>query len=76
LFQLYGFYDAGIVWERGSILSGEKPSQAGQSFGGGLRIGLSMGLSASVEYAQPITLDVADNGSRRGRIFASLKEEM
>jgi len=76
LFQLYGFYDAGIVWERGAILSGEKQSEVGQSYGGGLRVGLSMGFSASVEYAQPITHDVADNGSRRGRIFGSLKLDL
>jgi len=76
LLQLYGFYDAGIVWELGELLSGEKQSEIGQSAGGGLRIGLSVGLSASVEYAQPITHDLADNGSRRGRIFASLKQEL
>jgi hemolysin activation/secretion protein len=76
IFQLYGFYDAGIVWESGELLSGEKQSEVGQSFGGGLRVGLSIGLSASVEYAQPLTPDVADNGSRRGRIFASLKQDL
>jgi hemolysin activation/secretion protein len=76
LLQLYGFYDAGIVWEKGTVLSGEKQSEIGQSFGGGLRLGLSVGLSATVEYAQPLTHDVADNGSRRGRIFASLKQEL
>jgi len=37
---------------------------------------MSWGLSASVEYTQPITHDVADNGSRRGRVFASLKEDL
>lgn len=76
LLQLYGFYDAGMVWEKGAILSGEKQSEIGQSCGGGLRVGLSIGLSASVEYAQPLTHDVADNGSRHGRIFASLKQEL
>ncbi len=76
LLQLYGFYDAGVVWEKGAVLSGEKQSEIGQSCGGGLRLGLSIGLSASIEYAQPITHDVADNGSRRGRIFASLKQDL
>jgi hemolysin activation/secretion protein len=76
LFQLYGFYDAGIVWERGAILSGEEQSEVGESCGGGVRLGMSWGLSASVEYTQPITHDVADNGSRRGRVFASLKEDL
>jgi hemolysin activation/secretion protein len=76
LFQIYGFYDAGIVWERGAILPGEEQSEVGQSCGGGLRFGLSMGLSGYFEYAQPITHDVADGGSRRGRVFVSLKEDL
>ena len=76
LLQLYGFYDAGIAWERGTLLPGENQSEVGQSCGGGLRIGISWGLSGSVEYALPITRDLADNGARRGRIFASLKEDL
>jgi hemolysin activation/secretion protein len=76
LFQFYSFYDAGIAWERGIILPGEKESEVGQSCGGGVRVGLTYGITASVEYAQPITPDLADNGSRKGRVFAALKYEL
>ncbi len=74
--QFYGFYDAGILWEEGTLLPSEDQSQVGQSYGGGFRFGLSFGLSGSIEYAEPITHDVAYNGQRRGRLFASLKVDL
>jgi hemolysin activation/secretion protein len=75
LFQLYGFYDAGVLWQSGALLPLEARSSEGQSFGGGVRFGLRLGLSGSVEFAQPITPDVAAGDERHCRIFGILRED-
>ncbi|MGF1609807.1 MAG: ShlB/FhaC/HecB family hemolysin secretion/activation protein [Kiloniellales bacterium] len=67
--QLYGFYDAGVVWnEVNDGVSGEALS----SFGGGLRLRLGDWGLASVEVAKPIDREVQSTGSDGPRVFFSL----
>ena len=75
LLQIYAFADAGRTWKRGTLLSGEDRSDDAESIGGGVRVMFSAGLSGCVEFAQPIDRDVAQEGNRHGRVFASLNED-
>lgn len=56
--QLYGFYDAGVVWNRDRVaLDAARESAA--STGGGVRLGLTAGTEAQLEAATPLTRTVA-----------------
>jgi hemolysin activation/secretion protein len=68
----YGFYDAGLVRQRGPLLPGDKRQESGASVGGGVRFGLARYLKGSVEYAKPLSRDVALEGNRKARIFISI----
>ena len=72
MLQFYGFADAGYVDSRGILLPGELRSDAAYSAGLGFRWRLNENLSGWVEYAQPFSHDVAQQGDRRGRLFVSL----
>lgn len=67
-FQLYGFYDAGKVWDDGP---GEPDSAALTSAGGGVRLFVANVARAEVELAKPLTRDRADRGEdpRRAGVF-------
>lgn len=70
--QPYVFYDAGIVRSRGATLPGEKKNETGQSVGIGLRLAHGRDVSLSIEYAHPLTRDVAIERDDNGRVFFSL----
>ena len=72
MLQFYGFADAGYVDSRGILLSGERRSDAAYSAGLGFRWRLNENLSGWVEYAQPISHDVAQQGNRHGRLFLAV----
>ncbi|NOT42054.1 MAG: ShlB/FhaC/HecB family hemolysin secretion/activation protein [Alphaproteobacteria bacterium] len=64
--QVYAFADAARIWNE------DASSEALTSAGGGLRVGLLPGLSASVEVAKPLSRDVVSQGDRAPRVFVSL----
>lgn len=67
--QLYGFYDAGKVWQRTG------GSDSATSTGVGARFGLNRETSLSLELAKPLTHAVAaeDNKSLRGYVGLSAR---
>lgn len=69
--QAYLFYDGGRVTNRTPLSATDPQSKSLSSAGLGLRFGLGA-LSGSLEYAQPLTRDVANQGDRKPRVFASL----
>jgi hemolysin activation/secretion protein len=72
--QFYAFGDAGEVWLNGTLLPGETRSSGAQSVGVGVRLDLSHGFSATAEYAQPLSRQVALEGNRNGRVFFSISK--
>jgi hemolysin activation/secretion protein len=72
--QLYGFFDGGIVWKKGTLLPGEFRKERGLSTGGGIRLGLTTDTQLSAEYAKPLDRDVSLLNSRAGRVFISLSQ--
>lgn len=70
--QFYVFGDAGKVWLNGTLLPGEARSSDAQSVGVGVRLDLTQGFTATVEFAQPLSRDVALEGNRHGRVFFSI----
>ncbi|MEX0760046.1 MAG: ShlB/FhaC/HecB family hemolysin secretion/activation protein [Tistlia sp.] len=69
-FQLYGFYDWGMVWN--DNVGGEFASQSLSSTGVGLRLGLLGHLSLDLQVAQPLTRDPFETGNNATRYFFSL----
>ena len=70
--QLYSFYDFGVVSNHGDRIVGQRRQMTGQSIGFGGRFPLTKAVSGSVEYALPLTRDVALEGDQDGRLFFSL----
>ena len=66
LFTLYGFYDAGTVWDD----DGESTPLT--SAGGGVRLNPIDGLIGSLEIAKPLNRNVAEEGNQDPRVFFSL----
>lgn len=64
--QVYAFADAARIW------NDDSPSESLTSAGGGVRIGVSPGLTATVEVAKPLSRDVLSQGDREPRVFVSL----
>jgi hemolysin activation/secretion protein len=64
--QLYGFADAARIWNDGGT------SASLSSFGGGVRVSVVPGITATVEVAKPLTRDVLAQGDRTPRAFVSL----
>jgi hemolysin activation/secretion protein len=64
--QIYAFADAAQIWDNDDF------SESLASAGGGLRVGVAPGLSATVEVAKPLTRDVLSQGDRSPRVFVSL----
>ena len=72
--QLYGVGDAGLVWQASQVLPGEQRSATGGSFGVGMRVGLPMKVTASLEVDQPLGRDVGQEDNRNTRVFFSLNK--
>jgi hemolysin activation/secretion protein len=70
--QFYGFADTGYVERRGTLLLGEVRSDTASSAGFGIRCRLNDNLAGWVEFAQPISRDVAQEGNRNGRVFFAI----
>lgn len=67
--QLYTFYDAGRVFDRGAGESGQSPRRSATSTGVGLRSNVTEWASGFIEFAQQLTSSAANpgesgNGSR------------
>ena len=66
--QVYGFYDAGVVWSNVKV-----PAVSGQtsatSVGAGGRFNLQYGISGYVEVGVPLTHIVAAEGNKNPRVF-------
>jgi hemolysin activation/secretion protein len=70
-YQLYGFYEAGRVWNH-QALSGEYAAASATDAGIGTRFTITDQISGSVEIAKPLTRSVAAEGNRDPRAFFSL----
>jgi hemolysin activation/secretion protein len=72
-YQLYGFYDGGVVWNRDAFAS-VKSSSSLTSTGLGLRFNVLEQVTGSLEFAEPLTHRVAANGADGygPRVFFSL----
>lgn len=62
IYQLYGFYDVGKVWNRNTLV-GENDQASLASSGVGLRFTLTDNIAGSAEIAVPLTRDVSAEGS-------------
>jgi len=62
IWQVYGFYDGGKVYNR-SAIAGEKSDESLTSAGVGARLSLTNNVSATVELAAPLTHKVVAEGS-------------
>ena len=65
--QLYGFVDAGIVWNKSVI--GQRMQEELVSTGMGARANIRKNLTANIEVAKPINRIVAANRNRDPRVF-------
>ena len=72
--HLYGFYDGGLVWQKGSLPAGVDRSTSLVSVGGGARASFTTGTDLSLEVAKPLTRDVALEGDDDIRFFVSLSQ--
>jgi hemolysin activation/secretion protein len=70
-YQLYGFYEAGRVWNH-QALPGEYAAASATDVGIGTRFAITDQISGSVEIAKPLTRSVAAEGNRDPRAFFSL----
>ena len=66
--QLYGFYDAGVVWSNITV-PGSSNQQSATSTGAGGRIDLQYGISGYVEVGVPLTHVVVAEGNKKPRVF-------
>jgi len=66
---LYGFYDAGAVWNRNTFGDGRESLA---SAGGGVRIGIDGGIDIGLEAAKPLTRATAYDGDNSMRYFFTL----
>ncbi len=69
--QYFTFYDIGKVWNVHSI-TGVPSSASGASAGVGLRTNFTSFLTGTLEWAKPLTRDVATAGNENARIFFSI----
>lgn len=65
-YQLYAFYDVGIVWDE-DFDNNDRASLA--SAGLGVRAMLADWLNAELEFAKPLTRERASDGDRSGRVY-------
>ena len=74
LFQIYGYYDIGRVWNRGDAV-GQSSEESLASAGVGVRFAVTDWLSGSLEAGKPLTRRVEAEGDREWRGFFSLRVE-
>lgn len=70
--QWYGFWDAGQIHNRAPLTATDPQRKALASAGLGVRFGLGKSVTGSLEWAKPLTRDVANEGNRDARLFATL----
>ncbi|MBI3515452.1 MAG: ShlB/FhaC/HecB family hemolysin secretion/activation protein [Proteobacteria bacterium] len=70
-YQLYGYYDAGRVWNQ-APLAGENAAASATAAGAGVRFTISEQISGTLEVAKPLTRSVATAGDRDPRVFFGL----
>lgn len=70
--QLYSFYDGGMTANHNALNATDKKVKSLTSAGLGIRFGLWSFLNGSLELAKPLTRDVANEGDRNTRLFASI----
>ncbi len=66
-YQIYGFYDFGVVWETAS--NDFRGHTSLSSTGGGIRLGITKSVFAGLEVAKPLTRIVANEGDKGPRVF-------
>jgi hemolysin activation/secretion protein len=69
-YTLYGFYDAGVVYQRSPV--GDDHSESAESAGMGLRLNLGPDVSCFAEFAKPLTRDVSAEGDRDARGYGGV----
>lgn len=69
-YQVYGFYDFGMVWNDGEF---EADRESLASAGFGVRVGLTKSLNVELEYAEALTRPVNPEGDKVQRIFLQLR---
>lgn len=69
--QAYGFWDKGEVRNNNPSLT-VIASESIESVGAGIRFGLKENIVGSVEFAKPLTREVANESNKDMRVFASL----
>jgi hemolysin activation/secretion protein len=68
-YQFYGFYDAGVVWNKGEF---EDPRDTLASAGFGVRLSMPRSLNLELEAAHPLTRPTNAEGSRPWLGFVTL----
>jgi len=66
-YQVYGFYDFGVVWETEATDFTDHASLS--SAGGGVRLGITKSVFAGFEVAAPLTRVVANENDKEPRFF-------
>jgi len=74
--QPYGFYDIGITWDQDRSVSDRRDTLTSAGFG--LRVATAFGLSASLEFAKPLTRSRAtdDDDDRAPRIYLGARYDL
>jgi hemolysin activation/secretion protein len=70
--QLYGFYDAGKIWQKERFVAGEPASAGLTSTGIGVRFNVTNKLSGYVEGAKPLSRKIAAEGDKDVRLNLGL----
>lgn len=70
--QVYTFYDAGRTMNHTALNAADQRAKTLASSGLGFRFGIWKFLSGSLEASKPLTRDVANEGNRDTRVFASI----
>lgn len=70
--QPYVFYDYGVVWSRSDSLA-TLTHESLTSAGGGMRLNLAGGISASGEFAKPMAKRVPTEGDKDFRFFFKIR---
>lgn len=70
--QFYGFYDGGTTTNITPLSATDPLTKSLSSAGLGVRFGLGQYISGSLEFTQPLTRIVANEGNDNARVFASL----
>lgn len=72
-YQLYGYYDAGVVWNRDIVGVSEEKRLSLTSVGLGTRLNFNNAVSGNLELSRPLTREVAANNDKETRLFFGLE---